>query len=559
MNCNNSIFTVILDIFIVFVEKHILLLTIMDITKLNFIEQFPSIKSAIEKSDFFAFDTELSGLTRDKNWHIFDTPAERFAKIVVRSRGYFILQFGLSCFTSLSEPLKYSVQTYNFYIFPQANKINEDSDRTLSLQTSAIQFLSEHNFDFNKLFRDGLSYLSHEEFTKLKENLKSKANVKYDYDSLYGLPTFVPTEFRRFMKNALDDIKKNLEKFLEAKKNGCGDSISTEISSFTLKCCTNRQKRTVMKQLIEAQPWFEYVEVEEDFYKLGNDLIIHFFDKDAKEQKQVDELILTRGFFEVISLIMKSKKPIVGHNPIMDLIQTINQFVAPITPSYREFKIYCQSLFPVIYDTKFLCHETFNQEMLSNNLSRLEDLYEFTKNNERFPRITIENLDTFKSLKEQAPHQAGYDSFMCGYAFITLCESWLETKQKHKQLKEDPDSKSHSIASNQMVIDRFANQINLPFTYDYKSFNLGTDEPKPQRDHLFYVEHPETWQTQDLFSLFKPYGGVKCGSVTSKSTLCILRNPSSVSDVHRAMNQTSSLTYKIHSYQYYLDHILKIG
>jgi len=53
---------------------------------------------------------------------------------------------------------RYTHRGYSFYVFP-----NSTSSRNVKLfccQTSSIKFLSEHGFDFNKLFKDGVSYLS---------------------------------------------------------------------------------------------------------------------------------------------------------------------------------------------------------------------------------------------------------------------------------------------------------------------------------------------------------------------------------------------------------------
>lgn len=157
----------------------------MDVTNENFITLLPEIVETVRDCDFIAIDTELSGLMRERSLNNrFDLPNERYAKAFVSSRGYFIMQFGISCFTKCPSSSEYNNRTYNFFIFPQSNEAFGDIDRSFSLQAHAIQFLSENGFDFNKLFRHGVSYLTFEEKKNLSAKLRAgiQANSKADKD-----------------------------------------------------------------------------------------------------------------------------------------------------------------------------------------------------------------------------------------------------------------------------------------------------------------------------------------------------------------------------------------
>lgn len=62
------------------------------------------------------------------------------------------------------------------------------------------------------------------------------------------------------------------------------------------------------------------------------------------------------GFSRVISLIQASRKPVVGHNMLFDLIYVLNIFVADF-PAWPDFKAAADVWFPGgIYDTKHLTH-----------------------------------------------------------------------------------------------------------------------------------------------------------------------------------------------------------
>jgi hypothetical protein len=59
-------------------------------------------------------------------------------------------------------------------------------------------------------------------------------------------------------------------------------------------------------------------------------------DRDRLEFAEVDEAV---GFCKVISKISESRKIVVGHNMFLDILYTLQQFVAPLPEDYDEFKV----------------------------------------------------------------------------------------------------------------------------------------------------------------------------------------------------------------------------
>ena len=59
-------------------------------------------------------------------------------------------------------------------------------------------------------------------------------------------------------------------------------------------------------------------------------------DRDRLEFAEVDEAV---GFCKVIRKISESKKIVVGHNMFLDILYTLQQFVAPLPEDYDEFKV----------------------------------------------------------------------------------------------------------------------------------------------------------------------------------------------------------------------------
>jgi poly(A)-specific ribonuclease len=536
----------------------------MDVTNENFLQLLPQITETIRDCDFIAIDTELSGLLRERSYNRFDLPEERYAKDVESSRGYFIMQFGLSCFKRLDN-LYYSNRTYNFYIFPQPHKLHGDINRTFALQAHAIQFLCQHSFDFNKLFRCGVSYLTFQEkkllTAQLKKEMKERAKTKFNKN---GVPEFVPTSM---MTYCLETINK-VNKFVDERKNSVKSqesstserdsdmnetlSESLEVSSenrLELRDCTSNHRRSVIKRVLECLPTAENLHVEygRDLETEENYLIVEYMEKGAKNLKLRNALANAKGFLEVIELIIVNKKPLVGHNLSLDLIQIINQFMEPLSDDYRAFKETCHSLFPVIFDTKYIAHQILDPKTLGNNQSRLNDLYCQLKKSTTFPKIKVDHLGQIFD-ENQLPHQAGYDAYMSGYCFIALCEGYLEAN-KSKRYKAN---RTEPLPTQQQLIDEFSNKIHLSYSHDFKYILLNGEESQPDRKHVFYVEFPSSWTLDDLFQLFHQMGGVDASKLNSTSALCALRDPKQRDSVLKKIKNAKGNVYKIYTYDDYM-------
>ena len=57
------------------------------------------------------------------------------------------------------------------------------------------------------------------------------------------------------------------------------------------------------------------------------------------DQAEMDNLEGTMGFTRVIQKIAESGKLVVGHNMLLDVAFTLNQFAAPLPTDYSEFKV----------------------------------------------------------------------------------------------------------------------------------------------------------------------------------------------------------------------------
>ena len=138
----------------------------MNVTKLNFKHVYPKIFDVLKNCDYISLDLEFSGTRVNKNLinTKYDSEELRFFKIQENIKKFTPLQLGLCGFKLLQS----SVQFYpmNFYIFPYSNDF---LDKKYLFDINSVNFLMSNSFDFNKIFYDGIRYVSLHDYEKNKE------------------------------------------------------------------------------------------------------------------------------------------------------------------------------------------------------------------------------------------------------------------------------------------------------------------------------------------------------------------------------------------------------
>jgi hypothetical protein len=84
-----------------------------------------------------------------KNKSIKDVADQRYQKLKASVQMYSVVQVGLSAFRYCNEQKTFISDSYNFYLFPRNYGIY--GDVISSFQTSCVEFLCKHEFDFNKV------------------------------------------------------------------------------------------------------------------------------------------------------------------------------------------------------------------------------------------------------------------------------------------------------------------------------------------------------------------------------------------------------------------------
>merc|ERR1719424_1059813 len=76
--------------------------------------------------------------------------------------------------------------------------------------------------------------------------------------------------------------------------------------------------------------------------------------KIKKNQEKRRELLALIGFRRLWRLLKTSKKPLIVHNGMFDLLFSFSAFDRPLLPTLEAFKAQVHAGFPAVFDTKVL-------------------------------------------------------------------------------------------------------------------------------------------------------------------------------------------------------------
>ncbi|XP_031620480.1 poly(A)-specific ribonuclease PARN-like isoform X2 [Contarinia nasturtii] len=480
----------------------------MDVTTNNIKEILDEFDDVIEKTAFFSIDSEFTGLLNERTVP-FATPSEFYKKLHTGTDDYIIVQLGITAFyVSDDDPDTFNYKSYNFYVYPQSR------DQVFKCSGSNLTFLAGHNFDFNKLFREGVSCCTQDVATQLRakydERQKSREEALEVRDERPSNCDEVPVPHEEIDK--LAEVKKGIQKFLESdEKKG--------------------EKKITLGNLNAFQRKLIYQVIQKDFddkvtatsQTMNNQKVIVIERKwsterqqqEVKEQNEFDENEYRKlvGLSTVLLKISQSKKPIVGHNMFMDLFYLIRQFFEPLAGTLKSFKKQAHKIFPNIFDTKHICNQKFRVEIPNSTLKNLYD--SIAQAPFKLPKIEPASAEyAYNKTKE---HEAGYDSYMTGVCFIALA----------KKL----NVKNTEFSAKATQLRHLVNKIFVMRLTDIFFIDLTGAEPTPNRDHVFHVIFPESWTQTDLINHFRKYGPVFIRWIDSTSAFVSLKHQENASIV----------------------------
>lgn len=125
---------------------------------------------------------------------------------------------------------RFRYESFNFYVCPSSRK------QTFRCQGESMAFLGTHNFDFNKLFREGISYCDLIEANEVRQKMSEK--TPNDCKTYAGESTLVvPKEELEMIAN----IRQSVNEFL-----------ASDEKEITIEHC-NAFRRKLVYQLLEQE------------------------------------------------------------------------------------------------------------------------------------------------------------------------------------------------------------------------------------------------------------------------------------------------------------------
>ncbi|XP_063228329.1 pre-piRNA 3'-exonuclease trimmer-like isoform X3 [Bacillus rossius redtenbacheri] len=372
-----------------------------EVVRSNFEEKFPEIEQTLKEATFIAVDAEFSGgisnAVQSSKPSLFDSASERYAKLLRNLDGCIIIQMGLTAFRFHRDENKYVASTYNFYVFP---KPFASVDMKFVMQSSSVEFLCLHGFDFNKVL---VVKVSESERERLEEQERRENTLD-----------------RQFLQSAL-------------------------------------------------------------------------------------------GFSKVFGLLADLKKPLVGHNLLLDLMFMYSQFHEPLPAQYLKFKKKISELFPTVFDTKYVSFELMKElrkedKWVSNILEEMYTYFKEARGREIVmysPLVESTNGFHSSDVKKKF-HEAGWDSYCTGFCFVKMMHIIASISHSRHGFPRALTSSEHLAA-----VARMKGCVNMIRASVSHVCLLG-DDPPSRRPRLLHVaaKGPRVISSLELAALFAAFGAV---------------------------------------------------
>lgn len=488
----------------------------------DFVDKLSSIVKDLEESAFVSLDGEFTGLASERNIMPFDTSEEYYLKRLKTSQGFILVQLGLTFFKVKKNPAndseeKVTCNSYNIFVYPQSK------NATFHCQGQSLSFLAENGFDFNKLFTEGISYCNAADEEKLRKEIEEKQALRLEQLKQRASNEETDTTGRNFIPipdneiELLDKVKGKVQDIVDGK---LAETSFEKLNPFQRKLIYelierdfNNKVSTSVKTIENNQKSFviQQKRSEEEELKM-----------EGNRQKE-DEIYITEvvGLRLLLKELSSSKKLIVGHNCLLDLMFLTSQCFEALPENYEQFKALVHRTFPNVIDTKFIGTSDKFKEMFPSTV--LNQLYErLTK--DPFKKIEVEFENPFNTYSFQYPkeHEAGYDSYLTGYCLLVILK-YLKVELSGNF--EPNKCKELNPFLNRIALQRICN----PFIY------ITGKEPTVTRTHVFFVTFPSTWQTSDIQDQFKNYGPVNISWVNNSSAFISLYNKENASCVMKTI------------------------
>eukprot|EP00922_Rhytidocystis_sp_ex-Travisia-forbesii_P063333 GHVS01094236.1.p1 GENE.GHVS01094236.1~~GHVS01094236.1.p1 ORF type:complete len:627 (+),score=142.85 GHVS01094236.1:50-1930(+) len=349
----------------------------MNVDIANFSSVVPSCLEEISGCDFLSIDLEMTGLSDEKgrlggSIDFVDSQQTVYEKMKKIAETFGIIQVGICVATRDSEKKQLCLRPYNFYVFPRP--VGNKNHRQFSLCADGINFNRQHQMDFGRWMNKGIGFVDEEQERemvkqaeevirgRIKANQKSTATTTVKSTGNSEEDVFVEDQLkavRQWAKRKMDDGKGEAKDGSRDEKED--EQMEGESCCLPLAVCSN-QRAELLKQKI----WSEYPStfVEEEVIGRGwkRKLSVLMLKEEEVEErkmkfrkKEEEKLVENIGFRRVWKHIVDSRKPIVLHNGLFDVLFLLSHFQQRRLPeTLLGLKQLVHSTMPTIFDTKTL-------------------------------------------------------------------------------------------------------------------------------------------------------------------------------------------------------------
>ncbi|NXB76123.1 PNDC1 ribonuclease, partial [Donacobius atricapilla] len=424
---------------------------------------------------------------------LFDSPAERYVKARQSVQRFTLVQLGKDFFFHF----RYVVHSYNFFLFPSTLGIR---DVEFTLSASSIQFLSHYGFDYNKFLKDGIPYMNEVQEKILRQLL------------LAGTWKVCRTNNadRDVLKRAIDEVTS----WIAAAKEE-DTMILQDLNGYHML-----EVQLVLRQALE-NVWTEPLGDRKVMVKKVSPEHRQLLENSSYDHCQKKLILLSaRGFTNLFQILVKAKKPLVGHNMLMDLMHLHDKFYRPLPESYDEFKRNIHNLFPVIIDTKTVTKYMQKVRCTGKTKNLIHPLVFSSNLNPKDPPCPVIVLasDCSRYAEKKFPHEAGYDAFLCG-SVLLMSAHLLLCRSTDNAVEADP-----SFSQYLTVLAEHVNKVNF-IRGGVSSINFS-GEDAPSRHPPALVVHVRGWSGLTERQIYQEFKAHCCFDIRrlSKNQFIMLSN-----------------------------------
>ncbi|KAJ3679619.1 hypothetical protein LUZ60_017630 [Juncus effusus] len=476
-------------------------ISVKQITGSNFPPSLLSLRNLIEQSDFISVDAEMTGVSSApwRDSFVFDSPDVRFLKLKDSASRFAVIQFGVCPFKWDPQKSSFVAHPHNFYIFPRKELPIDGLSYEFLCQTSSMDFLTKHQFDFNTCIHEGISYLSRAQEKEALEKLGIITNSPSSNSDLkiqsIGDLLFTERMKSRFNEWLEEILRDNLGQTEVINKFGDFKTGLFKMKpALLLDGFTSHQLRLIQTVIRKDFKDIVFVRIPSHNNTCEYRAVyVHSEEEKSSLLKEVqtdlrdntESMVRSAvGFRHVIDLLSSQNKLIVGHNCILDIAHVYSKFIGPIPSTMAQFIKEVHELFPYLIDTKNIMNASQAVQFLMKNKSKsLSSAFSslcptiacgpHSSKSDLYVNIEID-IDDDGSFNSGAKHEAGYDAFMTGCVFAQLCS--------HLGLKPSQNLSISSISDplhSNPKLKPFLNQI-CPTWNSGTVLDLTTGTEKPE-------------------------------------------------------------------------------